>query len=213
MAVALTPAMIEGTAPRRRRLPRGLLPLVAASVLIVLSHCGSSGGGNGNGPPGMTGSGADAGKGGAPSTMDASFSGDTGTGNPPPGGGGDAQADAPIIAGGDAGGPPPSNRVDVNMGVTPWKFLISSDPTGAQATTFDDSTWADVGIPHTWNDADTFVNGESGGGTMVGGVNWYRKHFTLDSSYANRKILVEFEGVHIGAQVFVNGTFMPGNSA
>ena len=27
---------------------------------------------------------------------------------------------------------------------------------------FDDSSWADVGIPHTWNDADTFVNGESG---------------------------------------------------
>jgi beta-galactosidase len=210
MRVALTSAMIEGTASLGRRLPRGLLSLVAASVLVVVSNCGS--GDKAGAPPGTTGSGADgggSGGGGPPSTMDGSFSGDTGA--PPSGSGGDAQADAPIISGGDAGGPPPSNRVDVNMGVTPWKFLISSDPTGAQASTFDDSTWADVGIPHTWNDADTFVNGESGGGTMVGGVNWYRKHFTLDSSYSNRKILIEFEGVHLGAQVYVNGTLMPGN--
>ncbi len=127
--------------------------------------------------------------------------------------GGDAQTDAPIIVGNDAGGPPASNRVDINMGVTPWKFLVGKDPTGAQAPTFDDSTWADVGIPHTWNDADTFVNGESGGAQMVGGTNWYRKHLTLDAAYAGRKILIEFEGVHVGAQVYVNGTFMPGNSA
>jgi beta-galactosidase len=122
-------------------------------------------------------------------------------------------SDAQIIPGTDAGTLPPSNRVDINMGVTPWKLLVGSDPTGAQSPTFDDSSWTDVGVPHTWNDADTFVNGESGGGTMVGGTNWYRKHFTVDSSYANRKILVEFEGVHIGAQVYMNGTFMPGNSA
>ncbi len=111
----------------------------------------------------------------------------------------------------DSGAPPPSNRVEINMGVTPWKFLISSDPQGAQNPTFDDSQWADVGIPHTWNDVDTFVNGTSGGGSMVGGTNWYRKHFTLDSAYSNRKILVEFEGVHVGCQVYINGTFLPGN--
>jgi hypothetical protein len=97
------------------------------------------------------------------------------------------------------------------MGVTPWKFLISSDPKGAQAPTFDDSTWKEVGIPHTWNDSDTFVNGTSGGGSMVGGTNWYRKHFTLDQMYSGRKILVEFEGVHLGAQVYINGTLIPGN--
>jgi hypothetical protein len=120
--------------------------------------------------------------------------------------------DAPIVPGTDAGGPPPSNRVEINMGVTPWKFKVG-DPSGAQSPTFDDSAWTDVGIPHTWNDADTFVNGESGGGTMVGGTNWYRKHFAVDGKYAGRKILVEFEGVHIGTQVYVNGTFMPGSSA
>jgi beta-galactosidase len=105
---------------------------------------------------------------------------------------------------------PASNRVEINMGVTPWLRYLG-DPTGAQATTFNDSAWTQVGVPNTWNDNDTFVNGESGGGTMVGGTNWYRKHFTVPSTYSGRKVLVEFEGVHLACQVYINGTFLPGN--
>ncbi len=129
-----------------------------------------------------------------------------------PGGGG---SDVYVPRASDAGSLPPSNRVEINLGVTPWKFLKNMDPPGAQNPTFDDSTWVDVGIPHTWNDADTFLNLASGGndGAMSGGNNWYRKHFSLDAKYSSRKIFVEFEGVHIGAQVYINGTFLPGNSA
>ena len=109
----------------------------------------------------------------------------------------------------------PSNRVKVNLGVTPWKFTKSDPPGGAQAITYSDGSWKDVGIPHTWNDTDTFINQPSGGGdgSMAGGTCWYRKHFTLDNSYSGRKIFVEFEGVHVGAAVYINGTFLPGNSA
>jgi len=126
----------------------------------------------------------------------------------------DATADGPIITY-DGGSPPASHRVKINLGQTPWKFLKNMDPPNAQAPSFDDSSWVDVGIPHTWNDVDTFINQESGGGdgSMVGGNNWYRKHFTLDAQYSDRKILVEFEGAHLAAQVYINGTFIPGNSA
>jgi beta-galactosidase len=123
------------------------------------------------------------------------------------------QTDAQSVPLTDAGGPPASNRVKINLGATPWKFLQGHDPAGAESPAFDDSTWTATGVPHTWNDADTFVNGNSGGGTMAGGTNWYRKHFTLDAAYASREVLVEFEGVHVGAQVYVNGTFVPGSSA
>ena len=110
---------------------------------------------------------------------------------------------------------PTSNRVDIDLGQTPWKFLQGSDPAGAETVAFDDSGWTNVGVPHTWNDVDTFINRESGGGdgSMKGGNNWYRKHFTLDAKYASRRILVEFEGAHLGAQVYINGTFLPGNSS
>jgi beta-galactosidase len=115
--------------------------------------------------------------------------------------------------------PESSNRVTINLGETPWLFL-RADPSmsganGPQSVAYNDASWTVVGIPHTWNDTDTFVNEDSGGddGTAYGGTNWYRKHFTLDSKYADRKVFIEFEGAHVGAQVYINGTFLPGNSA
>ena len=106
------------------------------------------------------------------------------------------------------------NRVTINLGETPWKF-IKSDPSGAQNPSFNDGSWQDVGIPHTFDDTTTFLNMSMGGndGTIASGNAWYRKHFTLNNSYSNRKILVEFEGIHVGCQVYINGTFIPGNSA
>ena len=188
----------------QRCLSRGVVARVAVLLIGAIASCGTKSAST------TDGSGVDGGR----TTLDGSIAdGGAVDGNSSDSGGGVEQSDAPIIQGSDAGVLPASNRVDINLGATAWKFLISSNPANAQSPTFDDSTWAEVAIPHTWNDADTFVNGQSGGGTMSGGTNWYRKHFTVDSSYANRKILVEFEGVHIGAQVFVNGTFMPGSSA
>jgi fructose-specific component phosphotransferase system IIB-like protein len=108
--------------------------------------------------------------------------------------------------------PEPSNRLRINLGDTPWKF-IKSDPINAQSAAVSDATWKDVGVPYTPNDDDTFVNGESGGGPMFGGNCWYRKHFTLDNAYAGRKIFIEVEGAHMGCQLYINGTLMKGNSA
>jgi hypothetical protein len=108
----------------------------------------------------------------------------------------------------------PSNRVKINLGETPWKFT-KTDVTNAQnPAVVSDVGWKDVGIPHTWNDTDTFINQRSGGGdgSMLGGTCWYRKHFTLDSKYSGEKIFVEFEGAHFGAAVYINGNFLPGNS-
>jgi hypothetical protein len=108
--------------------------------------------------------------------------------------------------------PEASNRVKINLGETPWKF-IKSDPVNAQSAAVSDATWKDIGVPYTPNDDDTFVNGESGGGPMFGGACWYRKHFTLDNAYAGRKIFIEVEGAHMGCQLYINGTLMKGNSA
>jgi len=110
--------------------------------------------------------------------------------------------------------PEASNRVKINLGETPWKFM-RSDPSGAQKQTLSDVAWKDVGIPHTWNDTDTYINQAAGGGdgSMFGGTCWYRKHFTLGSQYSGRKIFIEIEGAHVGAQVYINDTLIKGNSA
>ena len=39
-------------------------------------------------------------------------------------------------------------------------------------------------------------------------VSWYRRHFVLDSSYANKKVCVEFEGVATVAKIYVNGEYV-----
>jgi len=107
----------------------------------------------------------------------------------------------------------PSNRVKINLGATPWKF-IKSDIQNAQNPSFNDASWKTVGLPHTWNDTDTYINKDAGGpGPAMGGIGWYRKKFTLDKAYSNRKIFVEFEASHVGCQVYINGTFIKGNSA
>ncbi|MGE8474293.1 MAG: beta galactosidase jelly roll domain-containing protein, partial [Paraburkholderia hospita] len=109
---------------------------------------------------------------------------------------------------------PPSNHIRINLGATPWKYVKDNDDTNAMQPGFNDSGWAQVGVPQTPSDNDTFLNWKSGGdqGYLTGNINWYRKHFTLDPSFANRKIYIEFEGAHTGAQVYINGTLIRGNS-
>ena len=75
--------------------------------------------------------------------------------------------------------------------------------------------WIQVGIPNDANTWRTFINQASGGGqgSLCGQNNWYRLHFKVDPAYANSKIMVEFEGAHTGAQVYINGTLLTGISA
>ena len=64
-------------------------------------------------------------------------------------------------------------------------------------------------VPHDWS-AELPFNKSSpaggGGGFLDGGVGWYRKTFTLDSSYSGQKIRIEFDGVYMNSQVWINGT-------
>jgi hypothetical protein len=115
--------------------------------------------------------------------------------------------------------PPTSERVTIDLsagmpGQTHWRTLKGQDSTTFASATFDDSTWSEVGIPHGANYLTTFLNTVAGGGDgyLDGGTQWYRLKFTLNATYANSKVLVEFEGAHTGAQVYVNGTLLPGIS-
>jgi len=119
----------------------------------------------------------------------------------------------------------PSDRLDVNLGAQPWKYIkqyqnqtghaqVPNGDDGA-AINFDDSTWETVGIPHAANDFTTFINQESGGGqgSLDGETSWYRTTLKDSASYAGRKVMVEFEGAHTGDRVYVNGHFIKGTGA
>src|SRR5919198_3157821 len=72
---------------------------------------------------------------------------------------------------------------------------------GAEAVAFDDSRWATVNLPHTWNAADT-QDDEPG---YRRGVGWYRKRLSLPPGLEGKRLFLYFEGANQVAEVFVNG--------
>jgi beta-galactosidase len=101
-----------------------------------------------------------------------------------------------------------------------WKFVLVNpegitDPTGAysnaQDPAFDDSGWRPLDVPHDWSieltPAQT-ASTSSGTGFLQGGLAWYRKHFTLPSSLAGQQISIEFDGVYMNSNVYLNGKLL-----
>jgi len=102
------------------------------------------------------------------------------------------------------------SRTVKDLGNTPWLFLKSDPYPAAKESDFDDSAWTTVGVPHCFNDTDTYQNlpvNQASQGTV-----WYRKHFFVDGREKGRRFLLEFQGVDLAAAVYVNGRFYPGNT-
>ncbi|MER6560015.1 glycoside hydrolase family 2 TIM barrel-domain containing protein [Streptomyces sp. NPDC001027] len=96
--------------------------------------------------------------------------------------------------------PDPRVWIQLNNG---WRF-IRSDVAGAQAPGFNDSGWTSVTTPHTWN----AVDGADGGNDYHRGVGWYRRHYTVPSELAGKRLYLQFAGVDQVADVWVNGTYL-----
>lgn len=92
-----------------------------------------------------------------------------------------------------------------------WRF-IREDVSGAEALDFDDTSWALVSAPHTFNDEDTFAHyqsrNHSGERDQWSGRTWYRKTFRLPPGAFGKKVFIEFEAVRQLAEVYLNGIFL-----
>ncbi|HEX3358323.1 MAG TPA: glycoside hydrolase family 2 TIM barrel-domain containing protein [Tepidisphaeraceae bacterium] len=107
-----------------------------------------------------------------------------------------------LAAGGCATAPLSRPRIELN-----WKFL-QSDAQGAQQAAFDDSKWQSVDLPHDWAIAGPFDEhaATTGSGAFLpSGVGWYRKHFTLPTSYEGKHFFIDFDGVMANSDVWING--------
>jgi beta-galactosidase len=93
-----------------------------------------------------------------------------------------------------------------------WKFIGSNSLTGAQGTAgtgvYDDSSWATVTIPHTWDRPNTVAQSWSNNDVTQYTNAWYRTPFTLASGDSAKKIYVVFEGASQIADVYVNGNYL-----
>ncbi|NQX67245.1 discoidin domain-containing protein [Paenibacillus alba] len=99
--------------------------------------------------------------------------------------------------------PDSTNRQELNFN-TGWLFN-RGDVSGAEAASFDDSGWEGVNLPHSVRLEPKITGGNN---QSYQGIAWYRRHVPLDSSYAGKKLFVEFEGAMTNAEVWVNGTYL-----
>ena len=108
-----------------------------------------------------------------------------------------------------------------------WRFHLGDEPESKEIGT-DDSSWQIVDLPHDWSiGLERGPNEPSGaaGGYFPMGRGWYRKTFQDSSPYhlplrapaaglpkgegANRrKVWIEFEGVYMNAEVWLNEHFL-----
>ena len=97
-----------------------------------------------------------------------------------------------------------------------WKFH-RGDVSNAQNENFNDESWRTLDLPHDWsiedlpNQSDSVIGpfsaksvGATATGYTVGGVGWYRKHFSLGKT-ANKKVTIYFDGVYMNSNVYING--------
>lgn len=94
-----------------------------------------------------------------------------------------------------------------------WKFH-RGNVINAEQTNFNDNNWRQVNLPHDWSIEDLpgtnspfnpdVVNGV-GVGFTTGGTGWYRKEFIIPSSQKSKKIIIQFDGVYMNEDVWING--------
>ena len=91
-----------------------------------------------------------------------------------------------------------------------WRFHLGDDA-AAKTAAFNDSDWRVLDVPHDWSIEGAFnppPDGAKEGGFFAHGIGWYRKSFTLPANLSARKIVIEFDGVYMNSEVWINGTFL-----
>ena len=88
-----------------------------------------------------------------------------------------------------------------------WRF-IQEDIEGAEKITFNDSKWRTLNVPHDWSIEGVYdENNPSGiaGAFLPTGIGWYRKALNIEDLQQGDKYFVEFDGVYMNSDVWING--------
>lgn len=103
-----------------------------------------------------------------------------------------------------------------------WRFH-AGDVAGAEQPQFDDATWRVIDVPHDFQIEQPWVAPElherpdnsdpganirsrlSSRGFKEMGIGWYRKEFVPESSWKDKRVLIDFEGIMYLGDVYLNG--------
>lgn len=88
-----------------------------------------------------------------------------------------------------------------------WSFF-KGDTKGAEAPAFDHSGWRALDLPHDWSIEGPFDEKNpfaAPGGYLPCGVGWYRKNFAVPADMGGKRVFIEFDGVYMNSEVWING--------
>ncbi len=97
-------------------------------------------------------------------------------------------------------------RIQQNLDAN-WRFFLG-DNGEAKAASFDDSKWRALDVPHDWS-----IEGEYSATNptaaycahLPSGIGWYRRVLEMPDSWKGRSVTLEFEGVYMNSEVWLNG--------
>lgn len=98
-------------------------------------------------------------------------------------------------------------NIDLNQN---WKFSLSGSD-AAKSPKFDDNDWKTVNVPHDWAfNKGISIDGQQGdkGGYFDGGLGWYRKSFDVSGAWLDKRVVIDFEGVYMNSEVWINGHYL-----
>jgi len=99
-----------------------------------------------------------------------------------------------------------------------WRFQLG-EVAGAEQAALADAAWRALDVPHDFSiegppgadpatmegPFDAKSPGGTGAGALNGGIGWYRKAFTLPEGSAGKRVGVQFDGVYMDSEVWLNG--------
>ena len=86
-----------------------------------------------------------------------------------------------------------------------WKFQ-TGDLKDAYSLNYDDSNWRVLDLPHDFQIEQPWNQGAGGArGFKAMGTGWYRKAFKAESEWKGKRVLLDFEGIMLVGDVWVNG--------
>ncbi len=101
----------------------------------------------------------------------------------------------------------PRSVIDFN---SDWKFYLGSD-SNAFNINYNDAAWIKLTLPHDWSIESNFIKdapATNQGGSLPGGIGWYRKIFTVPASAKNKNVSIEFDGIYKNSEVWINGHYL-----
>lgn len=87
-----------------------------------------------------------------------------------------------------------------------WKFFLG-DAANAEKPGFNDSDWKALDLPHDFQINQPWVEAAGGARGFKGeGTGWYRKIFKAAPAWKGKKIVLDFEGIMLNGDVWLNGS-------